>query len=755
MSEENISEAISLGEFLKTASERPAAELLAMAEQYPVLASALEKIKKQFILGAPDEARGVILGALNLAEKELPSQIKNTKPAPEKMAAVPGRAAYIVEVANSHSLEKKRARKRFIHQLVEAFEKETGLQIAEEKIADDLTQQTITSEGVKTALTKAAETIPDAEIEKVVARHHGVLERVRYIEETIHQAAFSALDDPVPKPQVFFSIASEKATYMNEVNKPIGDIVQSSAGLARAAVAVNANLSDLGDVARSGKFFQSFAKSGVAKAVAPAADAILDVVARINPPAARVFVETIVDASLARVTGTIEKTTQLITDQVGKAAAQSDLVQSTLKNWNREITGRQSAAGGIGKARSVFDDIAGAIFGKSIDEGVLDYAELVHRQFIKTNQLPTWQQIHVTALVQYQPHLVHFEPVGQAGGWALSWLSNTIAQKTGGRVASAVVGTAAKEAGKKAIVGLAAKFGLSAFVGAVSGGTSLALQAAAQAGFWLGGKIKDFAGFLFSGQWITNLFSTTGKADWKRDQPLILAAGAIILLIALFLFPWFFNFSFMNDLVNKEALVPGLGGSLATSILPGPGPAPGTCEVPTVGFCAVDSPITRLRETFGVQAENAARICGRESGWAGAGAATIVNDSCLRPDLREWVNRSAPNTADYSVGLFQINLLSHPSQTFQNSAEGASLRDALRAVGREGKNCFEAFSNWQAYRYSSQWGGLSCEVGDPVLLGACRSWLQNPENNVAYARYIFGGSGWGPWSTARGCGIVQ
>lgn len=599
MSEGETPETLLLGDFLEKATKDlqgqsssesawSAADVWARGERYPQLAPALETIKKQFILESPDEAKNALLRALDRARGELPSQIKNTKPTQEGAAAVPGRVEFVKSITRSMNDERGKVRRAFAGQLARNFVKQTGVQVAEEKeravreaIADHLHQQPITRGSAQKALIASIEKEPElAEIIKakpdvinaVLQEEQPVLARIERIEEAIEKAALSAFDDPAPppKPDVFLAIASEKATYTNE---PVDRIVQQSAGLARAAAAVNADASGLGELTASGKFFQSFAKSGVAKAVAPAADALLDIVARTNPPAAKAFVESVIDRSLARITGNIERSTQSMIDRVGEAAAQSGFFQTTLKNWNQQIEQQRTAASGITKAKNVFDDFAGAIFGKSIDEGVFSYTELVQRRLVKGEQLPTWQQIHVVGIVQHQPHLIHFEPIGGAGGWALSWLSNTIAQKTGGKVASAVVGTAAKEAGKRATTAVLTKLGLSALIGAASGGTSLVVQAVAQGGLWLGGKIMGFAGFLFSGQWITNLLSSTGTSDWKKDQPLILAAGVIILLVALFLFPWFFNFNYMYDLVTKTPLAVNVQGKI------GPGGGPGIdCE---------------------------------------------------------------------------------------------------------------------------------------------------------------------------------
>ncbi|MBI5449626.1 M23 family metallopeptidase [Candidatus Gottesmanbacteria bacterium] len=572
MSEEKTPEIISLGEFLEkaAASDWSSAEIWARGEQYPQLADTLEETKKQFALSSPSEARAALLAALRRAEGELPTQIKNVRPDPEGAPAVTQRTAYIKKVTESFQEAKQKTRashsRAFTDRLVDNWVNQNKIHIIEETkravkrhAAEELEKRPITKTAAREALVTATRAHPELtsvinekpeSIDAAIETERPILARIEHVNRAIDQAAESAFDDQLPEPRLLFAIAKEKATY---TNVSIDEIVQKSAGLARAAVAVNANISDLGELSSSGRFFQSFAKSGVAKVVAPAADAMLDMVARINPPAAKAFVEKVIDQSLARVTGSLEKTTRTMMDRIGENAAQSDFFQNTLRRWNQQMEQHRSQTAGITKAKSVLDDVAGTLFGKSIDEGVYNYMELVHHRLAGTNSLPTWQQIHVTGIAQGPPHLVHFEPIGEAGGWALSWLSNIIAQKTGGRVASAVVGATAKEVGKKAIVGLAAKFGLSAFVGAVSGGTSVAIQAAAQAAFWLTGKITGLAGFLFSGQWINGLMSGTGKEDWRKEQSAVIAVIVIGALIVLML-PLFINPQHMYDLVTKTPI---------------------------------------------------------------------------------------------------------------------------------------------------------------------------------------------------------
>lgn len=169
----------------------------------------------------------------------------------------------------------------------------------------------------------------------------------------------------------------------------------------------------------------------------------------------------------------------------------------------------------------------------------------------------------------------------------------------------------------------------------------------------------------------------------------------------------------------------------------------GTCEVPQDPnlSCSPNNTTNSLKELFGDQADNAAAICTRESN----GYENALNTHCLDADPKT-------HTVDYSVGLFQINMLAHPNPAFFNTPDGASL-----AAVTGGRPCYEAFSNYTDYRDYSKWGN-ACVIGNPSLLNACVTWFQVAKNNLAYAKFLVtGGSGtnydWSPWSTATGCNI--
>lgn len=135
-------------------------------------------------------------------------------------------------------------------------------------------------------------------------------------------------------------------------------------------------------------------------------------------------------------------------------------------------------------------------------------------------------------------------------------------------------------------------------------------------------------------------------------------------------------------------------------------PITGSCSEGT-GPCSVEN----LLEPFGNdinKATKASIICNKESG----SNPMAKNDGCLRG-----------GTCDYSIGLFQINLLAH---------------------------CPGAFSSYSCPRG----GPASCTVGNQSILQACETKLLNPIKNIEEAvRISSNGTNWKPWSAAAVCGI--
>lgn len=162
-----------------------------------------------------------------------------------------------------------------------------------------------------------------------------------------------------------------------------------------------------------------------------------------------------------------------------------------------------------------------------------------------------------------------------------------------------------------------------------------------------------------------------------------------------------------------------------------PGVAPGNCIVPASGYCSTAT----LTPAFGANANAFAYICQRESG----GIPGVINTNCLNASSR-----------DYSVGLLQINLLASPDPTWvQNSADAESLRQLLTDNGYD-------YSNPNSYVSSAirdNWPA-ACTILNQALLNLYVSWFSDPQNNIAYARYLFlYGGGWRNWGGQPACAI--
>jgi hypothetical protein len=161
-------------------------------------------------------------------------------------------------------------------------------------------------------------------------------------------------------------------------------------------------------------------------------------------------------------------------------------------------------------------------------------------------------------------------------------------------------------------------------------------------------------------------------------------------------------------------------------------PVSGSCE-PGTGYC---SP-TALQPYFGQQANNASQVCNKESGsYEGA-----FNGGC-----------ETCRTLDWSVGLFQINMLAHPGLYLFNhpdyrsflTDDSDSLRNALTSAGfSSSTTCVDAFT----------YSGSCCTVLNRRLANVCKQWFLDPIHNIKYAAALQKSSGWSPWSGARACGI--
>lgn len=171
------------------------------------------------------------------------------------------------------------------------------------------------------------------------------------------------------------------------------------------------------------------------------------------------------------------------------------------------------------------------------------------------------------------------------------------------------------------------------------------------------------------------------------------------------------------------------------------------CCVPNEGYCS----LSFTQPIFGDQARNASQVCLRESA---GGFPAAINDGCL-----------ADRSAEYSVGLFQINILVHTPSGLYSSALPSDQRLF------SGQTCGQAFGGWDGTLQDH-----TCFIADMTIFDKCRNYLIDPNNNIEYAKITYDNwgdntdgnlCGWRPWTIARDvvtlpdgtvrryCGIVK
>lgn len=203
----------------------------------------------------------------------------------------------------------------------------------------------------------------------------------------------------------------------------------------------------------------------------------------------------------------------------------------------------------------------------------------------------------------------------------------------------------------------------------------------------------------------------------------------------------------LRDDVGKGILCPAavcqreIGGQVPTPTLPAGTtppvtPPPGGSPPPPPGaqcsygsdYCSIDN----LRKYFSTDlaAQQASIVCQRESG----SSPFAANKSCLKTD--------SSNTLDYSIGLFQFNLLAHCSS------------DMLKNYSSRGYNG-SSFNARDVFQYAGNSPVNPCIVLDQQKLDLCEEAMQEAENNIKFAALKSSdGQNWQPWSAARACNIV-
>lgn len=118
---------------------------------------------------------------------------------------------------------------------------------------------------------------------------------------------------------------------------------------------------------------------------------------------------------------------------------------------------------------------------------------------------------------------------------------------------------------------------------------------------------------------------------------------------------------------------------------------------------------------FGSNATTASTICNTESG----GQSDVINKSCL-----------TGVSVDYSVGLFQFNMMAQCPQAFS----------CLDTTTRDGPNCP---------------GSTYCTIGNQAILNDCVARFSNTTSNIQAAVQLSkSGTDWSHWGAAYACGIL-
>lgn len=168
------------------------------------------------------------------------------------------------------------------------------------------------------------------------------------------------------------------------------------------------------------------------------------------------------------------------------------------------------------------------------------------------------------------------------------------------------------------------------------------------------------------------------------------------------------------------------------------------CDASDAGSCLA----TIMLQFFDMHAADAVQICRRESG----GNALSRNRSCLCYPGNGIIDETTdPNctggpTGDYSVGLFQMNLIcrSDCTDAFEQAPPGAPCK-CMQDMNGDGlaREC-KVTNEANLKTLEERWG-----LGDPMA---------NTSKALALAQatgtFASGGTGWDPWSTADACGLM-
>jgi hypothetical protein len=164
------------------------------------------------------------------------------------------------------------------------------------------------------------------------------------------------------------------------------------------------------------------------------------------------------------------------------------------------------------------------------------------------------------------------------------------------------------------------------------------------------------------------------------------------------------------------------GGSGGSS---GSGSYAGSCQVLTSGPCSVQN----LRPIFGAQAENASRICNKESG---GNAIESRSDICCGP------NKNCNGAPSFSGGYFQINILAHADMIPGCNLSSFFTKNGSTAQG----NCVRRNANGICT-------GWSCSIVRNSAYNACMQAARSATINLRVTKQLYDARGFDPWRNSK------
>lgn len=169
----------------------------------------------------------------------------------------------------------------------------------------------------------------------------------------------------------------------------------------------------------------------------------------------------------------------------------------------------------------------------------------------------------------------------------------------------------------------------------------------------------------------------------------------------------------------------GSAGAGQSSGSSGSGAVGGSCSVLNSGPCSVAS----LRPIFGSRAEDASRICNKESG---GNPVESRSDICCGPGA------NCSGAPSFSGGLFQINILAHA-----NLIPGCNLSSFFTRNGSTPQgNCVRR----NARGICTGW---SCSIVRNSAYNACMQGARNTTTNLRVTKILYDSRGFQPWANSR------